>query len=299
MDDQNTRKRTHSAHDGKREAPGVGAERGRTLQTLIIAAGRGRRFGASTQSRPKPLVEVGGVPLIGRILACARRAGLKDFTVVTGYQGGVLEEFLRGFSTTERLTIRFLRNGQWTGGNGISVLRGKTHVEEPFVLLMGDHFFDPRILRKLLSSPLAPGCCRLAVDLHPYRVFDLADATKVALQGERITEIGKTIPNYQAVDTGIFLCSLIIFDALEEAISQGQERLSDAIRFLARRGRMEAVDIGDLFWMDIDDEASRLIANKHLASNHFPANAGGRASDSRKATQRNSMALSLPRIRLI
>ncbi len=262
---------------GKAQATGLSRKsEARTVQTLIIAAGRGRRFGAATESRPKPLVEVGGVPLIGRILASARLAGLHDFTVVTGYQAGVLEEFLRGFAKRQGVNIRFLQNGQWARANGISVLRAKTHVQEPFVLLMGDHFFDPRIVRRLLSSPLSPGRCRLAVDFHPERFVDLADATKVALQGERITDIGKTIPNYQAVDTGIFLCSEVIFDALEAAISEKKEGLSDAIRFLARRRRMEAVDIGDLFWMDIDNEASRLLADKHLASNHVsPENAGG------------------------
>ncbi len=194
-------------------------------------------------------------------------AGLEDFTVVTGYQGGILEEFLRSFAKSEGVNIRFLQNGQWARPNGISVLRAKTHLQEPFVLLMGDHIFDHRILLRLLSAPLSPGRCRLAVDLHPERIYDLADATKLALQGERIMDIGKTLPNYQALDTGIFLCSEVLFDALEEAISEKKEGLSDAIRVLARRGRMEAVDIGDLFWMDIDNEACRLLAEKYLAEN--------------------------------
>jgi choline kinase len=104
----------------------------------------------------------------------------------------------------------------------------------------------------------------LAVDFHPERIPDLADATKVAVKDERVTDIGKEIKNYNAIDTGIFLCTQGIFDALETAISKGKESLSDGIRELARRGHMEAMDIGDLFWQDVDDEASRLKVEKRL-----------------------------------
>jgi choline kinase len=129
---------------------------------------------------------------------------------------------------------------------------------------MADHLFEAQILKDLFATPLPLGRCRLAVDFHPERIPDLADATKVAAKDGRVMDIGKEIKNYNAIDTGIFLCTQGIFDALETAISQKKESLSDGIRELARRGRMEAMDIGGLFWQDIDDEASRLEAEKRL-----------------------------------
>ena len=72
--------------------------------------------------------------------------------------------------------------------------------------------------------------CRLAVDFHPERISDLADATKVAVRDGRVTDIGKEITNYNAIDTGIFLCTRGIFEALETAISRGRETLSDGVR---------------------------------------------------------------------
>jgi choline kinase len=140
---------------------------------------------------------------------------------------------------------------------------------------MADHLFEAQILKNLLSTPLPSGHCRLAVDSHPEKIFDLADATKVAVQDGRVMDIGKGIKNYNAIDTGIFLCSRGIFDALETAISRGQESLSDGIRNLARQERMEAMDIGDHFWQDIDDETSRLEVEKRLlqVKGGGPANA--------------------------
>jgi choline kinase len=231
---------------------------------LIIAAGRGARFGSATHFRPKPLVEVAGVPLLSRTLLTAGQAGIYHFTVVTGYEGDVLEAFLRR-ETPPEFKIQCLRNEKWQHPNGLSVLRAKGHLRGPFVLLMADHLFEAQILKDLIAAPLPPGHCRLAVDFHPEKILDLEDATKVAVKDGLVTDIGKGIHNYNAIDTGIFLCSPAIFDALEAAISRGKESLSDGIRELARCQFMEAMDIGDLFWQDVDDEASRREGEKRLS----------------------------------
>lgn len=230
---------------------------------LIIAAGRGRRFGAVTNSRPKPLIEVAGVPLLFRTLLTAREAGIDHFVVVTGYLGEFLEDFLRR-EIPPGIEVQCLRNEEWERPNGLSVLRAKEHLRGLFALFMADHLFEAQILKNLLSTPLPPGSCRLAVDFHPERIFDRADATKVAVQDGRVKDIGKEIKNYNAIDTGIFLCSSGLFENLETAISRGKESLSDGIRELAHQERMEAMDIGDLFWQDVDDETSRLEVEKRL-----------------------------------
>jgi choline kinase len=235
----------------------------RVHQALIIAAGRGVRFGAATDSLPKPLIEVAGVPLICRTLLTARKAGVDHFVIVTGYQAEVLEKFILK-ETLPGLSIRCLRNERWERPNGLSVLRAKGYLRGPFALLMADHVLDFQILKNLMADPLPSGHCRLAVDFHPERVFDLRDATKVLVKDGRILNIGKEIEDYNAIDTGIFLCSDGVFEALEAAISTGKESLSDGIRELARKGRMEAMDTGGLFWQDVDDETSRLEVGKRL-----------------------------------
>ena len=231
---------------------------------LIIAAGRGERFGEATHFRPKPLIEVAGVPLICRTLLGARKAGIDHFTVVTGYKATVIEEFLSR-EVPPDLKVQCLRNDQWQRPNGLSVLQAKGRLRGSFALLMSDHLFDARILKNLLATPLLPGYCRLAVDFHPEKIPDLADATKVAVKDGLVTDIGKGIRHYNAIDTGIFLCSQGIFGALETAIAGGKESLSDGIRELAHCQRMEAMDIGDLFWQDVDDETSRLESEKRLS----------------------------------
>lgn len=230
---------------------------------VILAAGTGSRFGKVTCVRPKPLIEVAGVPLILRTVRTAHKAGIDSFTVVTGYKAECLEDFLKT-QTLAGIEFRFVRNSNWRLPNGLSVLKAAGHQPEPFVLLMADHLFEEGILKRLLSTPLPSGRCRLAVDRRPENIPDLEDATKVQVEGGFIRDIGKQLTQYNAVDTGIFLCSHGIFNALEESVAGGEQSLSDGVRTLARRSCMEAVDIGDLFWLDVDDEQARREGEKRL-----------------------------------
>jgi len=209
------------------------------------------------------MVEVGGTPLIRRVIEAAGAAGIARFTVVTGYLGDVLEDYLAR-ETPAGVKVSCIRNPEWERPNGVSVWKARGFVPREFALLMSDHLFDPRILRLLYSTPLEDGFCRLAADFNPGGVPDLEDATKVSAVGGRLMDIGKEIRDYNAVDTGVFLCTEGIFSALEAAISRGEESLSAAVLELARRGKMEVTDIGGLFWRDVDDEAGLLEAERAI-----------------------------------
>jgi len=119
-------------------------------------------------------------------------------------------------------------------------------------LLMADHIFEPETARTLLKQPVAPGEVILAVDPNIDRVFDLDDATKVRRDGDRIVDIGKEIAHYDALDTGMFLCSPALFDRLESATKDGNCSLSDGMRQLAGERRLRALEIGEAHWQDVD-----------------------------------------------
>jgi CDP-L-myo-inositol myo-inositolphosphotransferase len=220
-------------------------------QAVIIAAGRGSRLQGSPHPVPKPLLEIFGVPLLSRTIMTARKAGIDRFLVVTGHRGGELEDFL-GSGALQGVDIKHVRNDEWQRANGLSVLKARGEVDEPFLLLMADHLFEEEIIRKVLSDPLPPGHCRLAVDSDADASLDLEDATKVKVAEGQISDIGKELQEYNAIDTGIFLCSGSIFEALESALSKGGESLSEGIRELAGSRRMEACEVSGLFWQDVD-----------------------------------------------
>ena len=89
--------------------------------------------------------------------------------------------------------MTLIENLEYQKANGVSTLAAKTELNQPFLLLMADHIFEPRTAKALLEEPLKNGEVILAVDPKLDLVFDLDDATKVRRQGDRIVDIGKTI----------------------------------------------------------------------------------------------------------
>ena len=234
------------------------------MKALIIAAGQGKRLRPIGDT--KPLVTLLGLGLIERVILTAKKSGIKEFCIVTGYHGEKIREQL---SDGEKYGVRiqYVQNDSWIRGNAISVLKARDHFKESFVLLMADHNYDHRILNELLKTKIGKDECILCVDKNPGDHLNIDDATKVQTVDHRIDSIGKDLSDYDCIDTGIFICNPVIFDALEQSISKGDEGLSGGIKILAQRHKMRYMSLGDNFWIDVDDKTDRknaelLICNK-------------------------------------
>ncbi|MEE8433405.1 MAG: CDP-alcohol phosphatidyltransferase family protein, partial [bacterium] len=214
----------------------------------------------------KPLVSLLGVPLIERVIRTGLEAGANSCLEVTGYRAEAVSAFLHKLSKRLEVPIDVLLNPDWNRGNGLSVLRARERLAEPFMLSMSDHLFDPGTARDLADYPLGEGEVVLAVDRQLENpLVNPDDVTGVKLEGNRITAIGKKLEGGHGYDTGLFRCTPAIFDALEAAAAeQNDETLSGGIRWLAIQGRAKALDTGEHFWIDVDDPADYRQAEKVL-----------------------------------
>ena len=244
------------------------------MQGLIIAAGRGSRLAGRPQS--KPLLPVGGRPLVEWVLLAALEAGLREFVVVTGYAREALERHLESFARKQGVSIDCVFNDEWERENGLSVYKARGSLHGSFVLMMSDHIVEPRIVERICAQPLGAGEILLAADfrLRDHPTADPDDVTKVLARDGRIEAIGKTIGTYNAFDTGVFLCSPGIFTALERSQGLGDFSLSGAIRALIEGRQARVMDIGDAFWIDVDDEPAVARAERLLARRPKPFLAG-------------------------
>ncbi|MGH6988128.1 MAG: NTP transferase domain-containing protein [Caulobacteraceae bacterium] len=236
------------------------------MKGLIVAAGQGTRIRDIAAS--KPLALVSGVPLIERVIGQAIQGGLRAFVVVTGYQGERLESFLKGLSGRLEVPIEIVSNPDFTRANGWSVVAAEPLLGEHFVLLMADHLFDPALVADLLAAgPKREGVI-LAVDRRLANpLVDLSDVTRVeTLADGRIRRIGKLIEPYDAFDTGVFLASKALISAIRRSAEEhGDGGISGGMNRLAQRGAAWVFDIGERFWLDVDDavahgQAERVIA---------------------------------------
>ncbi|MEM9068883.1 MAG: NTP transferase domain-containing protein [Myxococcota bacterium] len=232
------------------------------MRAIILAAGQGTRL-VSGRPYPKPLQPVAGVPLIVHVLQRLGDGGVTDVAVVVGYRGGMIREALTSKSLPTRL--HFFDNPQWHLPNGNSLLAARAFVTEPTFLVMSDHLWTPALLQRVADAPLNPNGALLGVDYDIPGCFDLPDATKVRVDGTRIVEIGKELPTYDCLDTGVFRITRALLNALEAANGPDGCSLSAGVGTLAERGLMHVADVEDATWLDVDTPEALAEAERRIA----------------------------------
>jgi choline kinase len=226
------------------------------VKTIITAAGQSSRLWESTGREPKTLLPFGGASILAAILGNFAQIGVRDFVLVTGYRGDLIAEHLRN-NDNFGVTVELLENAEWHRGNGLSVQLALAHLapEEPVLLSMADHVVSPRALAAIRDAPA--GMNLLLVDPRIEECFDLEDATKVRREGDRIADIGKDLVEYDVLDCGIFRLDQRFRLALEGAIGQGREGISDGVREMVRGDGFGTVMLPPgCEWLDIDTPES-------------------------------------------
>jgi 1L-myo-inositol 1-phosphate cytidylyltransferase len=232
-------------------------------EAIILMAGEGSRlrhgYGGQARLRGanetllKPFVPVLGRPLISYTLDALIRAGIKTINFVVGYEKERMIAQVRDLVRPD-IGASFIENRDWQKQNGISLLAAADSVARPFLLAMSDHLFD-RVIVDLLIESSDVAFLNMAVDRKVDSIFDLNDAMKVRTRGNRVTHIGKELRGYNAIDIGLFVCPLEIFDYLERAKSRSGGNdcsLADGVRLMAGDDKVRAIDIGDASWQDVD-----------------------------------------------
>ena len=217
---------------------------------VILMAGTGSRLRGSAQTIAKPLIPIGGQPLISYAIESFDKAGVERVHAVVGPNGEELAAAVAPLLPTH-MQFHPIPNPKWQKQNGVSLLMAAGKVRAPFLLTMGDHLFDSAILDTLLAQA-DPARLNLAIDRKIASIFDLDDAMKVRVEEGRIAAIGKTLADYNAIDTGIFICPETFFEYLGRVLKNDDCALADGVRLMAEEGNALAIDIGDAWWQDVD-----------------------------------------------
>jgi choline kinase len=232
-------------------------------QTVILAAGMGVRLSDADPGVPKPLMTVGGVPLIAHALAHAAASGCREAVVVVGHERARVKAAVEALHAP--LAIAFVETPDPTAPNGLSLLSAEPVVQPHFYVQMVDHVFGAGVLPALTRAPLAAGeAGRVLVDRAP-RDLDLDDATRVRLNGGRVTAIGKHIEPWHAIDAGCFVLTPAVFAALRAVGSAEALTVSSAMRQLVAQSALGFAELADVPWADVDTPVDRAAAERLLA----------------------------------
>jgi choline kinase/phosphatidylglycerophosphate synthase len=225
-------------------------------EALILAAGEGSRL--RKYARQKVLQPIAKIPVLGRILRGLKEAGIERVHIVVGYEGdNIREEIGENYCS---LDINYITAQKWEKGNLYSFMAAKDVFQKNFILCMGDHIFDPQIVKSLMNVNVEDVLI-LATDKTSYSLDD----TKVLGENGKILNIGKKIDHWNCVDTGFFLCSPEIFAYGEEARELGSSELADCVRLVAKDGCARVLDITGKYWVDVDTKKDIDRAKKPLA----------------------------------
>src|SRR5438067_3173607 len=103
-------------------------------RAVILAAGRGTRMHELTADLPKPMLRVGGRPILEIVLDRLIEAGYSEALVVTGYRAESIENYFQGF----RLPLRFVRQSPIDGTAKAALLAREFVGADDFLLTFGD-----------------------------------------------------------------------------------------------------------------------------------------------------------------
>ncbi len=134
---------------------------------VIMAGGRGTRLLPHTQSCPKPLLPVGGRPMLEHIIERARLEGFRRFILAVHYLGHMFEEHF-GDGSRWQVQIEYLREQQPLGTAGALGLLGQVP-EEPFLVTNGDVLTDIRYGELLDFHSRHSATATMAVRLHEWQ----------------------------------------------------------------------------------------------------------------------------------
>ncbi|HDT11543.1 MAG TPA: hypothetical protein ENN58_02265, partial [bacterium] len=244
-------------------------------QGVILASGLGSRLNREGKNEPKPLMPIGGLPLIERVINLMKKSGIEKIVLVLGYRSDQIENFIKTKNLSGILTVN---NPEYNKKNGISLLKAKEALDpdEPFLLSMADHIFSNDFFTEFIKRSgdvFDDSEAVLSIDRDIEGVFDLDDATKVFTENNAIIKIGKDLKAYNAIDTGLFLCKPTIFDELENIYEKnGDVSISEGMKAVGDKGKFLSVDMTGFLWQDVDTPAMKYEAEQRLIDNSISSN---------------------------
>ncbi len=234
------------------------------MKCVILAGGYGTRLSEETSRIPKPMVEVGGRPILWHIMKTYSHWGITDFIICLGYKGYVIKEFFANYhmhvsdtvldlSTGKqeiiqshaepwRVTLIDTGEGSMTGGRLRRVMPYLEN-EEAFCLTYGDGVADIDISR-LVAFHKAHGKDATVTAVAPPRRFG-----QLQLDGTSVTDfLEKPVGEGGLINGGFFVLSPRVGDLLESDQTVWEHQ---PLTTLAKTGRLEAYQHNG-FWQPMD-----------------------------------------------
>lgn len=254
------------------------------MKVVILAGGLGTRISEESHLRPKPMIEIGGNPILWHIMKCYSYYGFNDFIICCGYKGYVIKEYFADYYLHRSdVTFDFSRDNEmiihnnvaepWrvtiidTGLNtetGGRIRRIKDYINnEPFMLTYGDGVSDINIC-DLLEYHKRNGKYATITAIQPggrFGVLDLAEDGAI----KKFTEKSKQDGGW--VNGGFMVLEPEVFDYLNDDPKLVFERAP--LEQMAKDKQLIAYKYNG-FWQCMDTLRDQVLLNQYIESGNAP-----------------------------
>ena len=255
---------------------------GKFMKTLILAGGMGTRLGEETKLIPKPMVEIGGYPILWHIMKIYSHYGYNDFVILTGYKGHVIKDYFLNYYNrysdmtidmanndvqihkmrTEPWTVTMLYTGPDTMTAG-RIAKAKSYIgNEPFMLTYGDGVSDVDISR-LVDSHAKSGKLVTLTAVQPEGRFGALE-----IQQDGTISQFQEKPSDAWINGGFFVCENKALDYIP-ADSHDIMWERAPLQNIAKDGQLHAYK-HDGFWHPMDMLKDKEDLNKLWNTEHAP-----------------------------
>lgn len=230
------------------------------MRAIIPVAGAGSRLRPHTYSLPKVLLNVAGKPIIGHILDKIVSDGITDATIVVGYLGDKIREYV---AENYKINVDFVEQEERKGLAHSIHLARETFSSGPLLIILGDTIFDVDLKPVLNGKESAIGV-RHVEDPRRFGIAEVRDGfvSRLIEKPEHPTSSLALVGLYYITNTKLLI------ECLEELIrkdirTKGEYQLTDGLELMIEKGeRMRTFTVDG--WYDCGKPETLLSTNRHL-----------------------------------
>jgi glucose-1-phosphate cytidylyltransferase len=252
------------------------------MKVLLLAGGFGTRLSEETDIRPKPMVEIGGKPILWHIMKMYSQYGYNEFVILLGYKGYYIKEYFANYflhqsdvtinlstnemkihkNTSEPWTVTLLDTGLHTMTGG-RVKRAQEIIgDDSFMLTYGDGVSDINV-NKLVEFHKSHGKAITMTSVQPEGRFGALE-----LDGTNVTNfLEKPKGDGAWINGGFFVCEPKVFDYIKEGDSTVFEQ--NPLQNIALEGELMAYRHQG-FWKCMDSLNDKKKLNEMLENGVAP-----------------------------
>ena len=229
------------------------------MKAVILAGGYGTRISEESYLKPKPMIEIGGKPILWHILKTYSKYDINEFVICCGYKGEQIKEYFSKLDSTS-WDIQLVDTGldTLTGGR---LKRIQDHIDDTFCVTYGDGLSDIDINR-LISFHKEKNILATLTAIHPPERFGVLN-----LSGDYVMEFHEKHSGVDSwINGGFFVFEPGIFDYLQDDLTVLEKT---PLETLAKEKKLAAFKHNG-FWYPMDTQRDKKYLESLWSSNNAP-----------------------------